>query len=111
LPAPGRARNIAAAREKKDGMAADTAPPPPLGFIGLGAMGLPMARNLLRHGRALLACDTDPAARNALAGSAEAADAVRFAAAPAAVAEAAETVILVLPDSEAVARWWKARAA
>ena len=39
----------------------------PLGFIGLGMMGLPMARSLLRHGRALLACDPNPAAREALA--------------------------------------------
>ena len=75
---------------------------PPLGFIGLGMMGLPMARSLLRHGRVLLACDPNPAARNALAENAEA-GAVRFAAAPAEVAEAAETIILVLPDSKVVA--------
>ncbi len=66
-------------------------------------MGLPMARSLLRHGRALLACDPNPAARDALSEGAEA-GAVRFAAAPAEVAEAAETVILVLPDSKAVAQ-------
>jgi 3-hydroxyisobutyrate dehydrogenase len=75
---------------------------PPLGFIGLGMMGLPMARSLLRHGRALLACDPNPAARDTLAENAGA-GAVRFAAAPAEVAEAAETVILVLPDSKVVA--------
>ncbi len=75
----------------------------PLGFIGLGMMGLPMARNLLRHGRPLVACDPDPAARDALAGGAEA-GAVRFAGTPAEVAEAAETVVLVLPDSKVVAR-------
>jgi 3-hydroxyisobutyrate dehydrogenase len=74
----------------------------PVGFIGLGMMGLPMARSLLRHGRALLACDPNPAAREALAQEAEA-GAVRFAAAPADVAEGAETIILVLPDSKVVA--------
>jgi 3-hydroxyisobutyrate dehydrogenase len=81
-------------------MSANATAAPPLGFIGLGAMGLPMARGLLRHGRALLACDPDPAARDALAAGG---GAVRFADAPAAVAEEAETVILVLPDSRVVA--------
>ena len=76
---------------------------PPLGFIGLGMMGLPMARSLLRHGRALVACDPSEAARGALSDGAGAA-AVRFAATPAEVAEAAETLILVLPDSKAVAQ-------
>lgn len=75
---------------------------PPLGFIGLGMMGLPMARCLLRHGRALLACDPSEAARAALAEGAEA-GAVRFAATPAEVAGEAETVMLVLPDSKVVA--------
>ena len=75
----------------------------PLGFIGLGMMGLPMARNLLRHGRALLACDPSAAAREALAEGAEAGT-VRFAGTPAAVAEAAGTIILVLPDSTVVAQ-------
>jgi 3-hydroxyisobutyrate dehydrogenase len=74
----------------------------PVGFIGLGMMGLPMARSLLRHGRALLACDPNPAARDALAEDTEA-GAVRFAAAPAEVAEGAECIILVLPDSKVVA--------
>ena len=84
-------------------MAADAAAPPsPLGFIGLGMMGLPMARNLLRHGHALLACDPAAAARDALADGADP-GALRFAATPAEVAEAAETLILVLPDSKVVA--------
>lgn len=74
----------------------------PLGFIGLGAMGLPMARSLLRRGRALVACDPNPAARASLAEGA-AAGSVRFAGAPAEVADACETVILMLPDSKAVA--------
>jgi 3-hydroxyisobutyrate dehydrogenase len=74
----------------------------PVGFIGLGMMGLPMAQSLLRQGSALLACDTSAAARAALAEGAPD-GAVRFAATPAAVAEAARTIVLMLPDSHAVA--------
>jgi len=33
-----------------------------VGFIGLGAMGLPMARNLLRGGHAVQGYDLSPAA-------------------------------------------------
>src|SRR5829696_5930279 len=99
LPASGAARNIPRDGTGRRRMAAAAAP---VGFIGLGMMGLPMARSLLRHGRALLACDPNPAAREALAQEAEA-GAVRFAAAPADVAEGAETIILVLPDSKVVA--------
>lgn len=72
----------------------------PIGFIGLGMMGLPMARSLLRHGRALLACDPDPAAREELA---KGGGAVRFAGTPGEVAAEAETVVMVLPDSKVVA--------
>ena len=32
----------------------------PLGFIGLGTMGLPMAVNCARRGIAVLGCDIDP---------------------------------------------------
>jgi 3-hydroxyisobutyrate dehydrogenase len=32
----------------------------PIGFIGLGSMGLPMAAGLVRGGHAVLACDVDP---------------------------------------------------
>lgn len=35
----------------------------PLGFIGIGRMGAPMVRRLLRGGHSVLAWDTDPAAR------------------------------------------------
>jgi len=35
--------------------------PGPVGFIGLGAMGGPMAQNLLKHGFALVVHDVDPA--------------------------------------------------
>jgi 3-hydroxyisobutyrate dehydrogenase len=74
----------------------------PVGFIGLGMMGLPMACSLLRHGQALLACDTSAEARAALAEGA-APGAVRFADSPAGVADAAGVIVLMLPDSRAVA--------
>jgi 3-hydroxyisobutyrate dehydrogenase len=72
-----------------------------IGFIGLGMMGLPMARSLLRAGRHLLAHDSNPAAREALAEGAPA-GAVGFADSPAAVADGAELVVLMLPDSRIV---------
>ena len=74
----------------------------PVGFIGLGMMGLPMARSLLRQGHRLLACDTSAEARAALAEGA-APGALRFADAPAGVADAARVIVLMLPDSRAVA--------
>ena len=79
------------------------APGAPVGFIGLGMMGLPMARSLLRRGRSLLACDSSEAARAALAEGA-APGAVRFAATPAGVADEAEVIVLMLPDSRIVAQ-------
>ncbi|NOG73211.1 NAD(P)-dependent oxidoreductase [Roseicella sp. DB1501] len=75
----------------------------PVGFIGLGMMGLPMARSLLRRGRHLIACDSSEAARAALAEGA-APEAVRFAAAPAGAADGAEVIVLMLPDSRVVAQ-------
>ena len=38
-----------------------------IGIVGIGAMGLPMARNLHRKGYALKVCDVDPAALAAAA--------------------------------------------
>jgi 3-hydroxyisobutyrate dehydrogenase len=73
----------------------------PIGFIGLGMMGLPMARSLLRAGHRLLACDTSEAARTALAEGAPP-GAVAFAATPAAVAAEADVIVLMLPDSRVV---------
>lgn len=64
-----------------------------VGFIGLGMMGRPMAENLHAKGVPLVTCD---AAGVALPG-------VPAEAAPEAVARAARTVILMLPDSGAVA--------
>ena len=64
-----------------------------VGFIGLGMMGRPMAENLLAKGTELVTCD---AAGVALEGAAVARDAAD-------VARRAGTVILMLPDSPAVA--------
>jgi 3-hydroxyisobutyrate dehydrogenase len=77
----------------------------PVGFIGLGMMGLPMARSLLRRGHALVACDPSEAARGALAEGA-APGALRFVGAPAevAAAEACSAIVLMLPDSRVVAQ-------
>jgi 3-hydroxyisobutyrate dehydrogenase len=74
----------------------------PIGFIGLGMMGLPMARSLLARGFSVLACDTSAAAREALAEGA-APGAVAFAPDPAAVAAGARAVVLMLPNSRIVA--------
>ncbi|MEO3470804.1 NAD(P)-dependent oxidoreductase [Roseomonas sp. CAU 1739] len=74
----------------------------PIGFIGLGMMGLPMARSLVARGFRVLACDTADAARAALAeGAAD--GAVAFADSPAAVAAGADAVVLMLPNSRIVA--------
>jgi len=73
----------------------------PVGFIGLGMMGQPMARCLLGRGFRLLACDSAVAARAALAEGAPA-GAVEFLESPAALGEACDTIVLMLPTSVAV---------
>ena len=75
----------------------------PVGFIGLGMMGLPMARCLLRRGGSLVACDPSAAARAALAEGA-APGSLRFAGTPDEVAEGCEVVVAMLPDSRVVAQ-------
>jgi 3-hydroxyisobutyrate dehydrogenase len=75
----------------------------PVGFIGLGMMGLPMARSLLRRGRTLVACDPSEAARDALAEGADP-GALRFVATPAEIAGAAAVIVAMLPDSRVVAQ-------
>jgi 2-hydroxy-3-oxopropionate reductase len=65
-----------------------------IGFIGLGVMGKPMARNLLKKGFAVVVCSRTRADVDALAAAgATAADS------PAAVARACDRVITMLPDS------------
>ena len=70
---------------------------PRIGFIGLGRMGAPMARRLLRAGYRVAACDVRPEA---------VADAVREGAEPAeGAADAArrsDVVVTMLPDGRAV---------
>ena len=68
-----------------------------VGFIGLGRMGLGMARNLLKAGVPLAVCDALPDPVRALAGEGASA-----AADPAAVAERAELIFVCVPsDTEA----------
>lgn len=72
----------------------------PVLFVGLGAMGTPMATSLARSGHPLLLCDVDDARAGALA---EELGACAVAAgAIAAAAGEAHTVVLMLPDSAAV---------
>jgi 3-hydroxyisobutyrate dehydrogenase len=63
-------------------------------FIGLGTMGLPMARNLVAAGHELVAVDADPG-RAALLG-------VPVAATPADAARASDVALLSLPSPTAV---------
>ena len=75
----------------------------PVGFIGLGMMGLPMARSLMARGFSVLGCDTSDTARAALADGAPA-GALSFAPDPASVAAGADVVVLMLPNSRVVAQ-------
>lgn len=68
-----------------------------VGFIGLGVMGLPMARNLLAAGVGLNVHNRSAGAVDQLVGE----GAVR-AGSPHEVAEATEATILMLPDDQAV---------
>jgi len=70
-----------------------------VGFIGLGTMGAPMARNILNKGHRLIVADVQPAAVAALTAAGATA-----AVTPKAVAEASEIVITMLPDAPDVAR-------
>jgi len=70
-----------------------------IGFIGLGTMGAPMARNLLRKGHALVVSDMQPAAVAALVR-----DGAASASSPREIAAQAEVVITMLPDAPDVER-------
>ena len=77
--------------------AAPPVDPRTIGFIGLGRMGLGMARNLLTARVPLAVCDVQRAPVQALAGQGAAA-----AASPAALAEQAELIFVCVPsDTEA----------
>jgi 2-hydroxy-3-oxopropionate reductase len=64
-----------------------------IGFVGLGIMGKPMARNLMKAGHSLIAYDRTPRAREAFT-----ADGATWAASAKDAALAAEIVITMLPD-------------
>lgn len=69
-----------------------------IGFIGLGAMGLPIACRLARAGFRLAAFDTDPQAVEA----ARAEGRVQAAGSPRAVVEASDVLITCLPNPQVV---------
>lgn len=62
-----------------------------IGIVGLGAMGLPMARHLLKAGYSVAGCDPQPAARDKAANSG-----VVLKAGPADVARASDFVMVVV---------------
>src|SRR5947209_12406528 len=68
-----------------------------IGFIGLGIMGKPMARNLMKAGYKLVVHNRSQAPMNELA-----ADGAAVADSPKAVAAQSEVVITMLPDSPQV---------
>ena len=68
-----------------------------IGFIGLGVMGAPMARNLLDAGHSLVVHNRSPQPAEALAEAG-----ADTASGPREVAERADVVITMLPDSPAV---------
>ena len=68
-----------------------------IGFIGLGAMGLPMARNLCKAGFSLLICSSNPENAAAIE-SAGAKSLLSFAQ----VASAADVIITILPADKEV---------
>jgi 3-hydroxyisobutyrate dehydrogenase len=65
-----------------------------IAFIGLGTMGLPMARNLLEAGHELIGVDSDPVRVESLG--------ARAATTPAEAAAATDVAILSLPSASAV---------
>ena len=73
-----------------------------VGFIGLGQMGVPMVRNLLRAGISVLGFDLNPQALAALA------DVPGFSAASSAaqLAQDCPALVLMLPDSRIVDALW-----
>jgi 4-hydroxybutyrate dehydrogenase / sulfolactaldehyde 3-reductase len=68
-----------------------------IGFVGVGTMGSPMARNLLKAGFELRAFDVDPTALARIAG-----EGAMAAGSPAEAARDAECVITILPNGEHV---------
>ena len=75
----------------------------PLGFIGIGTMGLPMAVAVVRAGHAVLACDSDPSRLVLLADECGPESRVHTTPVVAEVGARCRTVVLMLPTSEHVA--------
>lgn len=67
---------------------------PRIGIVGIGAMGLPMARNLHRKGHAPKVCDIDPAAL-----AAAAAAGITACASPAELAAQSDVLVIVVVDA------------
>src|SRR5438477_8315198 len=78
---------------EKEGKAMSTT----VGFIGLGIMGKPMARNLMKAGYKLVVYNRSQAPMKELA-----ADGAAGADSPKAAAEQSDTIITMLPDSPQV---------
>src|SRR5258705_10937675 len=69
-----------------------------IGFVGIGAMGTPMATNLAKAGYKLVVYDTDAKRTQALASTLE----IEMADSLAAIGAACGTVITMLPDGKIV---------
>ncbi len=76
---------------------------PPVGFVGLGAMGLPMAVRLVNGGHAVLACDADPVRLALLVDACGQVPRLHTTPVPAELADRCEVIILMLPTSRHVA--------
>jgi len=72
-----------------------------VGVIGLGIMGAPMARNLLRAGHEVVVHGRTAARVEPLVAAG-----ARAAASPAAVASAVDAVVSSLPDDRTSSSWW-----
>jgi 3-hydroxyisobutyrate dehydrogenase len=72
---------------------------PPIGFVGLGVMGLPMVMNLSRAGYSLTVFDKDSAATER---AAAAITGLKLAQSPAEVARASTIVVTMLPSGKPV---------
>lgn len=71
-----------------------------VGFIGLGIMGKPMSKNLLKAGYSLVVADRNPEAiADVIAAGAETASTAK------AIAEQCDVIITMLPNSPHVKRW------
>jgi len=70
---------------------------PTVAFIGLGSMGLGMARNLLKHGHKVIGVDPSAPARDAFVRAGGGAEAT-----PAAAAKAADAVVVAVVNSQQV---------